>query len=167
MKIVKNRFEQLTREKGIETETKRQITITLEAFDKLAEWAIDLGINEKQMFFNKVSAWARKSRLPKVQNLRLDSDQSKQYKNIDEMLKDIKQQQKLKNAKGAVLRVNEEAYQNIMRWAVQQGATDKEEMAHLFSKAVLKATLPRPRKLQDENQDEYGNQDQSRKEADD
>lgn len=167
MKIVKNRFEQLTREKGIETETKRQITITLEAFDKLAEWAIDLGINEKQMFFNKVSAWARKSRLPKVQNLRLDSDQSKQYKNIDEMLKDIKQQQKLKNAKGAVLRVNEEAYQNIMRWAVQQGATDKEEMAHLFSKAVLKATLPRPRKLQDENQDEHGNQDQSRKEADD
>ena len=167
MKIVKNRFEQLTREKGIETETKRQITITLEAFDKLAEWAIGLGINEKQMFFNKVSAWARKSRLPKVQSLRLDSDQSKQYKNIDEMLKDIKQQQKLKNAKGAVLRVNEEAYQNIMRWAVQQGATDKEEMAHLFSKAVLKATLPRPRKLQDENQDEHGNQDQSRKEADD
>ncbi len=154
MKIVKNRFEQLTREKGIETETKRQITITLEAFDKLAEWAIDLGINEKQMFFNKVSAWARKSRLPKVQNLRLDSDQSKQYKNIDEMLKDIKQQQKLKNAKGAVLRVNEDAYQNIMRWAVQQGATDKEEMAHLFSKAILKATLPRPRKLQDENEDQ-------------
>ncbi len=160
MKIVKNRFEQLIKEKGIETNTTRQITVTLEAFDKLAEWAIELGINEKQMFFNKVSAWAKKSRLPKVQNLQLDSDESKQYKNIEEMLKDAKQEQNMKNMKGAILRVNEDAYQNIMRWAVQQGASNKDDMAYLFSKAVIKGTLPRPKKIQDEDEDENENEDE-------
>jgi len=158
MKIVKNRFEQLIREKGIETITRRQISVTLEAFDKLAEWAIELGINDKQMFYNKVSAWAKTCRLPKVQSLRLEASDAKQYKNIEDMLKDVKQQT-LKGTTGATLRLNEDAYQNVMRWAVQQGASDKDDMTYLFSNAILKVTLPRPRKSQDEDDNEHEDND--------
>ena len=41
-----------------------------------------------------------------------------------------------------MLKLNDEAYQVIIRWAVQQGATGKDEMSILFSDSIMKATLP-------------------------
>ena len=52
-----------------------------------------------------------------------------------------------KSQKVATLKLNDEAYQVIIRWAVQQGATGNDEMSILFSDSIMKATLPGQRGL--------------------
>lgn len=145
MKMVKNRFEQLIKAKGIKTKASHQIAISLDAFDKLAEWAIAEGIYDKQMFFVRVSEWLSKYRLPRTTKKRLKIDDKRKFRDIDDLLKDIHQHQVDKSAKACMLKLNDEAYQVIIRWAVQQGATGKDEMSILFSDSIMKATLPRQR----------------------
>jgi hypothetical protein len=142
MKIVKNRFEQLIKTQGIKTNASHQVAITLEAFDKLAEWAILEGIYDKQMFFVRVSEWISKYKLPRTPKPRQDIETERKFKGIDDLLKDIKQSRIDKSQKVAMLKLNDDAYQVIIRWAVQQGAIDNDEMALLFSESIMKATLP-------------------------
>ncbi|MDH5424513.1 MAG: hypothetical protein OEY29_05940 [Gammaproteobacteria bacterium] len=142
MKVVKNRFEQLIKAKGIKTNASHQIAISLEAFDKLAEWAISEGIYDKQMFFVRVSEWLSKHKLPRAAKKSNLIEDDRKFKDIDDLLKEIKQHQIDKSQKVAMLKLNDEAYQVIIRWAVQQGATGKEEMSILFSDSIMKATLP-------------------------
>lgn len=142
MKVVKNRFEQLIKSKGIKTNASHQIAISLEAFDKLAEWAIAEGFYDKQMFFVRVSEWISRHKLPKLPKKRQKIDTDRKFKDIDDLLNDIKQNQIDKSQKVAMLKLNDDAYQVIIRWAVQQGATGNEEMSILFSDSIMKATLP-------------------------
>lgn len=142
MKTVKNRFEQLIKAKGIKTSASHQIAVSLEAFDKLAEWAISEGIYDKQMFFVRVSEWLSRHKLPRTPKKQQQINDERKFKNIDDLLKDIKQNQFDKSQKVAMLKLNDEAYQVIIRWAVQQGATGNDEMSILFSDSIMKATLP-------------------------
>ena len=142
MKIVKNRFEQLIKTKGIKTNASHQIAISLEAFDKLAEWAISEGIYDKQMFFVRVSEWLNKYKLPKTSKKRKVINDERKFKDIDDLLKEINQNQVDKSQKVAMLKLNDDAYQVIIRWAVQQGASGNDEMSALFSNSIMKATLP-------------------------
>ena len=146
MKVVKNRFEQLIKAKGIKTNASHQIAISLEAFDKLAEWAITEGFYDKQMFFVRVSEWLSKHKLPRAPKKNQRIDEERKFKDIDDLLKDIKQNQIDKSQKVAMLKLNDEAYQVIIRWAVQQGATGNDEMSLLFSDSIMKAALPGQRK---------------------
>jgi hypothetical protein len=41
-----------------------------------------------------------------------------------------------------MLKLNDEAYQVIIRWAVEQGAMDDDEMALLLSESIIRAVLP-------------------------
>ena len=142
MKIVKNRFEQLIKAKNIKTNASHQIAISLEAFDKLAEWAISEGIYDKQMFFVRVSEWLNKYKLPKTSKKRKVINDERKFKNIDDLLKEINQNQVDKSQKVAMLKLNDDAYQVIIRWAVQQGASGNDEMSILLSDSIMKATLP-------------------------
>lgn len=142
MKTVKNRFEQLIKARGIKTTASHQIAVSLEAFDKLAEWAISEGVYDKQMFFVRVSEWLSKHKLPRTPKKQQHINDERKFKNIDDLLKDIKQNQIDKSQKVAMLKLNDEAYQVIIRWAVQQGATGKEEMSVLFSDSIMRASLP-------------------------
>ena len=142
MKTVKNRFEQLIKAKGIKTSASHQIAVSLEAFDKLAEWAVSEGIYDKQMFFVRVSEWLSKHKLPRTPKKQQQINDQRKFKDIDDLLKDIKQNQIDKSQKVAMLKLNDEAYQVIIRWAVQQGATGNDEMSILFSDSIMKATLP-------------------------
>lgn len=142
MKVVKNRFEQLIKAKGIKTNASHQIAVSLEAFDKLAEWAISEGVYDKQMFFVRVSEWLSKHKLPRAPKKRQTISDQRKFKDIDDLLKDLKQNQIDKSQKVAMLKLNDDAYQVIIRWAVQQGATGNEEMSILFSNSIMKATLP-------------------------
>lgn len=142
MKVVKNRFEQLIKAKDIKTNASHQLAISLEAFDKLAEWAIMEGIYDKQMFFVRVSEWVSRYKLPKTPKKQQKIDTDRKFKDIDDLLNDIKQNQIDKSQKVAMLKLNDDAYQVIIRWAVQQGATGKEEMSVLFSDSIMRATLP-------------------------
>lgn len=142
MKTVKNRFEQLIKAKGIKTNASHQIAVSLEAFDKLAEWAVSEGIYDKQMFFVRVSEWLSKHKLPRTPKKQQQINDQRKFKDIDDLLKDIKQNQIDKSQKVAMLKLNDEAYQVIIRWAVQQGATGNDEMSILFSDSIMKATLP-------------------------
>jgi len=142
MKVVKNRFEQLIKARGIKTNASHQIAISLEAFDKLAEWAIADGVYDKQMFFVRVSEWLSKYKLPRAPKKRQSISDERKFKDIDDLLKDLKQNQIDKSHKVAMLKLNDDAYQVIIRWAVQQGATGNDEMSILFSKSIMKATLP-------------------------
>ncbi|MDH5391760.1 MAG: hypothetical protein OEY11_01115 [Gammaproteobacteria bacterium] len=142
MKVVKNRFEQLIKARAIKTKASHQIAISLEAFDKLAEWAITEGIYDKQMFFVRVSEWLSKHKLPRTTKKRLNIDDARQFRDIDDLLKDIHQHQIDKSQKVAMLKLNDDAYQVIIRWAVQQGATGNNQMSVLFSDSIMKATLP-------------------------
>ena len=142
MKTVKNRFEQLIKAKGIKTNASHQIAVSLEAFDKLAEWAIMEGIYDKQMFFVRVSEWLSRHKLPRTPKKQQQINDDRKFKDIDDLLKDIKQNQIDKSKKVAMLKLNDEAYQVIIRWAVQQGATGNDEMSILFSDSIMKATLP-------------------------
>lgn len=147
MKTVKNRFEQLIKAKGIKTNASHQIAVSLEAFDKLAEWAVSEGIYDKQMFFVRVSEWLSKHKLPRTPKKQQQINDQRKFKDIDDLLKDIKQNQIDKSKKVAMLKLNDEAYQVIIRWAVQQGATGNDEMSILFSDSIMKATLPGQRGL--------------------
>lgn len=151
MKVVKNRFEQLIKAKGIKTNASHQIAISLEAFDKLAEWAIAEGFYDKQMFFVRVSEWISRHKLPKLPKKRQKIDNGRKFKDIDDLLNDIKQNQIDKSQKVAMLKLNDDAYQVIIRWAVEQGATGKEEMSILFSDSIMKATLPGQKGLEKAN----------------
>jgi len=147
MKVVKNRFEQLIKSKGIKTSASHQIAISLEAFDKLAEWAISEGIYDKQMFFVRISEWLSRYRLPKIAKKRQKISDDRKFKDIDDLLKAVKQEHIDKSQKVAMIKLNDEAYQVIIRWAVEQGATGKDEMSILFSNSLMKATLPGRRGL--------------------
>ncbi|MCK4707591.1 MAG: hypothetical protein KAU21_03155 [Gammaproteobacteria bacterium] len=142
MKVVKNRFEQLIKARGIKTSASHQIAISLEAFDKLAEWAISEGIYDKQMFFVRVSEWLSKYKLPKTTKKRHKINAERKFKDIDDLLKEINQNQVDKSQKVAMLKLNDSAYQVIIRWAVQQGASGNDEMSVLLSDSIIKATLP-------------------------
>jgi len=142
MKVVKNRFEQLIKAKGIKTNASHQIAVSTDAFDKLAEWAISQGIYDKQMFFVRVSEWLSKYKLPKPRKKSPAINEERKFKDIDDLLKDLKQNQIDKSQKVAMLKLNDDAYQVIIRWAVQQGATGNDEMSVLFSNSIMKATLP-------------------------
>jgi len=142
MKVVKNRFEQLIKAKGIKTNASHQIAISLEAFDKLAEWAITEGIYDKQMFFVRVSEWLNKYKLPKTTKKRHKINDERKFKNIDDLLKEINQNQVDKSQRVAMLKLHDDAYQVILRWAVQQGAGGNDEMSILLSNSIMKATLP-------------------------
>jgi hypothetical protein len=41
-----------------------------------------------------------------------------------------------------MLKLNDDAYQVMIRWAVEQGAMDDDEMALLLSESIMKAVLP-------------------------
>jgi len=142
MKVVKNRFEQLIKSKGIKTSASHQIAISLEAFDKLAEWAIAEGIYDKQMFFVRISEWLSRYKLPKSTKKRQKINDDRKFKDIDDLLKVVKQNHIDKSQKVAMIKLNDEAYQVIIRWAVEQGATGKDEMSIIFSNSLMKATLP-------------------------
>ncbi|MDH5516311.1 MAG: hypothetical protein OEY36_00655 [Gammaproteobacteria bacterium] len=142
MKVVKNRFEQLIKARGLKTKASHQIAISLEAFDKLAEWAIADGIYDKQMFFVRVSEWLCKQRLPRATKKRHNIDNERKFRDIEDLLKDIHQHHVDKSTKVSMLKLNDDAYQVIIRWAVQQGATGNEEMSVLFSDSIMKASLP-------------------------
>ena len=96
----------------------------------------------KQMFFVCVSEWINRHKLPKLPKKRKKIDTDRKFKDIDDLLNDIKQNQIDKSQKVAMLKLNDDAYQVIIRWAVQQGATGNEEMSILFSDSIIKATLP-------------------------
>ncbi|MGK5094258.1 hypothetical protein WDW89_19865 [Deltaproteobacteria bacterium TL4] len=141
MRVVRNRFEQLIKSRGVKLETRRQMMIELEAFDKLANWAMDQGIYEKQMFYTKVSAWIRKHKLPKVA-LKRDIEDEKRFKDIDELVRERRNSQQARLQKVAPLRMEDEAYQILLRWGYKQGVTSQEELSSAFSSAVLKTVLP-------------------------
>lgn len=151
MKTVKNRFEQLIRARGISTSASHQIPITIDAFDKLADWAIDEGIYDRQMFFVRVSEWVNKYKLPRPSRRRANLKTDKSYKKVDDLVKEIRQNRLDKAQKVVMLKLNDDAYQAIIRWAVEQGAIDNDEMSLLFSDSILKAILPGQRQKTKEN----------------
>jgi hypothetical protein len=94
----------------------------------------------------RVSEWLSKHKLPRAPKKNQRIDEERKFKDIDDLLKDIKQNQIDKSQKVAMLKLNDEAYQVIIRWAVQQGATGNDEMSLLFSDSIMKAALPGQRK---------------------
>jgi hypothetical protein len=151
VKVIKDRFEQAVKEKGIQLETSRYIAIGLESFDKLVKWAIDHCIYEKQMFYSRVSDWILKYKIPRISAKRKPAVPDKKYSDIEELLKDMRKTEDDRNRKVAILKISEEAYQILLRWAVEQGASTKEEMAELFEIAILRATLPGERPYKRKN----------------